>query len=298
MLGTRVEVDGRGDGRHLGARLRAFTGVGPLGFTDTMEIVEWEPPRRCVVRHTGKVVRGDGVFEVVPLGPAGPGSSGRSCWTCRWARSGRWACGWSSRCSGSGSRTRCARWRGGRAVGELCALRLGHLGARVRRLPRRRVGPPAARRRPRCSSGCRWRASSRGCPGWSSCASGPRSAPRSPGSTRRRSPGSTTPTSRGCSPTRASSATALKIEATVANARAVLELDTPLDELLWSFAPADAPAAGHAGRGPGREPGVHGDGQGAEAARAALRRADHVLRAHAGRGHRRRPCADLLARCH
>ena len=34
----------------------------------------------------------------------------------------------------------------------------------------------------------------------------------------------------------------LKIEATVANARAVLELDTPLDELLWSFAPADAPA--------------------------------------------------------
>ena len=29
-----------------------------------------------------------------------------------------------------------------------------------------------------------------------------------------------------------------KIAATVANARAVLELDTPLDELLWSFAPA------------------------------------------------------------
>ncbi len=30
----------------------------------------------------------------------------------------------------------------------------------------------------------------------------------------------------------------LKIQATVANARAVLALDTPLDELLWSFAPA------------------------------------------------------------
>ena len=28
-----------------------------------------------------------------------------------------------------------------------------------------------------------------------------------------------------------------KIEATVANARAVLQLDTPLDELLWSFRP-------------------------------------------------------------
>ncbi|WP_344415266.1 DNA-3-methyladenine glycosylase I [Pseudonocardia ailaonensis] len=30
----------------------------------------------------------------------------------------------------------------------------------------------------------------------------------------------------------------LKIEAAIANARAVLELDRPLDELLWSFAPA------------------------------------------------------------
>jgi Polyketide cyclase / dehydrase and lipid transport len=69
MLGTRVEVEGGGDGRHLGARLRAITGVGRVAVTDSMEIVAWEPPRRCVVRHTGKVVRGDGVFEVVALGP-------------------------------------------------------------------------------------------------------------------------------------------------------------------------------------------------------------------------------------
>ena len=36
-----------------------------------------------------------------------------------------------------------------------------------------------------------------------------------------------------------------KIEATVANARVVLELDVPLDELLWSFAPErhERPAA-------------------------------------------------------
>jgi DNA-3-methyladenine glycosylase I len=35
----------------------------------------------------------------------------------------------------------------------------------------------------------------------------------------------------------------LKIAATIANARAVLALDTPLDELLWSFAPPpDRPA--------------------------------------------------------
>jgi hypothetical protein len=33
-----------------------------------MIVTEWDPPRRCVVRHTGKVVRGDGIFEVVPHG--------------------------------------------------------------------------------------------------------------------------------------------------------------------------------------------------------------------------------------
>lgn len=69
MLGTRIEVTGEGDGRHLGARFRAFTGIGPVGAWDPMEIVEWDPPRRCVVRHLGRVVRGDGVFEVVELGP-------------------------------------------------------------------------------------------------------------------------------------------------------------------------------------------------------------------------------------
>jgi carbon monoxide dehydrogenase subunit G len=63
MLATRV----RG-GHGLGAQVIARTGLGPVGFTDTMEITHWEPPRRCVVRHTGRVVRGAGVFEVVPDG--------------------------------------------------------------------------------------------------------------------------------------------------------------------------------------------------------------------------------------
>lgn len=67
MLATRVEVTGAGDGRHAGAILTAVTGVGRLRVTDRMEIVEWAPPRRCVVRHLGRVVRGEGVFEVVPL---------------------------------------------------------------------------------------------------------------------------------------------------------------------------------------------------------------------------------------
>jgi len=63
VLGTRVH-----GGHGLGATVVAWTGIGPLGFTDTMVISEWDPPRRCVVRHTGRVVRGAGIFEVAPSG--------------------------------------------------------------------------------------------------------------------------------------------------------------------------------------------------------------------------------------
>lgn len=69
MLATHMhEVDG--DGASVGSQLSAVTGVGRLAFTDTMRIVAWDPPRRCVVEHTGRVVRGRGAFEVVPV-PAG-----------------------------------------------------------------------------------------------------------------------------------------------------------------------------------------------------------------------------------
>ncbi len=63
MLGTRVT-----GGHGAGAEVVAWTGIGPVGFADTMVITEWDPPHRCVVRHTGRVVRGGGVFEAVPLG--------------------------------------------------------------------------------------------------------------------------------------------------------------------------------------------------------------------------------------
>src|ERR1019366_3724201 len=56
-------------GASVGARAVAPRGTGLLGFGDTMVVTEWAPPRRCVVLHTGKVVRGLGVFEVVPHGP-------------------------------------------------------------------------------------------------------------------------------------------------------------------------------------------------------------------------------------
>ena len=55
-------------GQGLGATVVGWTGVGPVGFTDTMVISEWDPPLRCVVRHTGRVVRGSGIFEVIPVG--------------------------------------------------------------------------------------------------------------------------------------------------------------------------------------------------------------------------------------
>ena len=64
---TSVEVT-EGDGA-LGTRLAARTGVGPLGFLDTMVIDVWEPPSRCEVAHLGRVVRGRGVFEVTELAP-------------------------------------------------------------------------------------------------------------------------------------------------------------------------------------------------------------------------------------
>jgi len=72
MLGTHVRVTG-GDGRGVGTTLHAVTGVGPLGVPDTMEVVEFVVPTpatagRAAVRHTGRIIRGDGFFEVAPLG--------------------------------------------------------------------------------------------------------------------------------------------------------------------------------------------------------------------------------------
>lgn len=64
------------DGQGVGGRLAARTGLGPLAVLDTMTITVWEPPYRCLVRHTGRVVRGAGAFEVAEL----PGSRSRFTW--------------------------------------------------------------------------------------------------------------------------------------------------------------------------------------------------------------------------
>jgi hypothetical protein len=76
MLGTDVRATAQG-GTGVGGGIEAWTGVaaGPvrLGFLDSMVIERWEPPRLCHVRHTGRVVRGTGTFEVAAR--AGGGST-------------------------------------------------------------------------------------------------------------------------------------------------------------------------------------------------------------------------------
>lgn len=67
MLGTKVWPT-RYRGQGVGGSIAAWTGVGPLGFLDTMDITRWDPPRACHVLHTGTLVRGTGAFEVEPRG--------------------------------------------------------------------------------------------------------------------------------------------------------------------------------------------------------------------------------------
>lgn len=67
MLGTSVRPTREG-GQGVGGEIEAFTGVGRLGVLDRMTITRWEPPYRCHVLHTGRLVRGTGAFEVEPRG--------------------------------------------------------------------------------------------------------------------------------------------------------------------------------------------------------------------------------------
>lgn len=69
MLGTVVRSVGP-QRRGAGDRIEAFTGIGPLGFLDTMVVTDWVEGVEVTVAHTGKVVRGSGTFRVEPEGPA------------------------------------------------------------------------------------------------------------------------------------------------------------------------------------------------------------------------------------
>ncbi|MBA2465933.1 MAG: SRPBCC family protein [Nocardioidaceae bacterium] len=71
---TRMERAVPGDpATGVGGRIRAWSGLGPVGFWDHMTITGWETgddgSGRCEVLHTGKVVRGEGEFIVEATGP-------------------------------------------------------------------------------------------------------------------------------------------------------------------------------------------------------------------------------------
>lgn len=71
---TRVEhADPSDPAVGVGGRIRAWSGLGRLGFWDTMTITSWERAPdgggRCEVLHTGSVVRGEGELAVVAEGP-------------------------------------------------------------------------------------------------------------------------------------------------------------------------------------------------------------------------------------
>ncbi len=73
----------------LGGQVRAWTGIGRIGFWDSMTITRWDPPWRCEVLHTGTVVRGEAAFEVQPA-PSGA----RFTWWERLALPGGRLTGW------------------------------------------------------------------------------------------------------------------------------------------------------------------------------------------------------------
>ena len=57
---TRISLTGNG--------FDAFTGVGPIGFHDPMEVVEWREPSFCRLEKRGRVVTGWAELSVHPVG--------------------------------------------------------------------------------------------------------------------------------------------------------------------------------------------------------------------------------------
>ncbi len=76
MLATRVWVTSE-ISEGVGTSIAAFTGpahriypsLSFLGLLDTMTVTAWEPPTRCDVIHTGKMLKGTGSFQLESTGP-------------------------------------------------------------------------------------------------------------------------------------------------------------------------------------------------------------------------------------
>ena len=52
----------------IGTEIEAFTGLIPskkfLGIMDSMRVTQWNPPYSCEVLHTGKIIKGTGLFQL------------------------------------------------------------------------------------------------------------------------------------------------------------------------------------------------------------------------------------------
>ena len=76
MIATRVWVTSEIT-EGVGTSIAAFTGpshriypkFSSLGLLDTMTVTAWEPPTRCDVINTGKVLKGTGTFQLESTGP-------------------------------------------------------------------------------------------------------------------------------------------------------------------------------------------------------------------------------------
>jgi hypothetical protein len=74
MLQTKVWVTSN-QHEGVGTSIAAFTGplyflyprFKSLGLLDLMTVTHWQPPHRCDVEHTGKILKGSGSFILTPL---------------------------------------------------------------------------------------------------------------------------------------------------------------------------------------------------------------------------------------
>lgn len=65
IIATRLyPIEGAVSVPQVGSRLAAFTGIGSIGFLDTMVVTVYDPPWRWVTQHEGEFVRGVGIFEI------------------------------------------------------------------------------------------------------------------------------------------------------------------------------------------------------------------------------------------
>lgn len=70
MLTTLFEIAGDVPVPQVGSRVAAFTGLGSIGFLDTMTVTEYAPPHRWITDKDGDLLRGVGIMQVDPT-PSG-----------------------------------------------------------------------------------------------------------------------------------------------------------------------------------------------------------------------------------